>query len=326
MKKKIGLLCAALLAASLVAEEAPLEKNLHTATIKSPHLSDMEHFNSGISNMEDKSWRGALHDFSSIREHYPNSQVYDDALYFQAVCNYHLMDYAVANRELSQYLASKYKLKFFEDALRYKLEIANKFKEGAKKHLFDSDKFPKWIPAKEDALEIYDEILEMVPTHDLAAHALYEKGHLLQKMQDYKLALENYQTLIKRFPKHPLTPEAYLAVNEAYYEQSFSEYRNTDLLEMAQINLKKFTQNFPRDERVEQAKKYFAAMKEIHAKGLYDIGMFYERTNKPKASVIYYVTALEKFPESESSELCKERLRHLQGELNDLQVAPEILK
>lgn len=166
----------------------------------------------------------------------------------------------------------------------------------------------------------------MVPTHDLAAHALYEKGHLLQKMQDYKIALESYQTLIKRFPKHSLTPEAYLAVNEAYYEQSFSEYRNTDLLDMALINLKKFMQNFPRDERVEQAKNYFASMKEIHAKGLYDIGMFYERTNKPKASVIYYVTALEKFPESNSSELCKERLRHLQGELNDLQVSSEILK
>ena len=325
MKRNIYLLCAAFIGAQVFASPTTTEapSKIEQETIS---LSDMEYFNSAVSQMEEKSWRGALHNFGSIRQLYPQSQVFDDALYFQAVCNYHLMDYDVANRELSQYLGSKYKLKFFEDALKYKLEIANKFKDGAKKHLFDSDKFPRWIPAKEDALDIYEDIIGMVPSHDLAAQALFEKGSLLQKMQDYKIALESFQTLIKRFPKHPLTPDSYLAVNQAYYEQSHSEYRNTDLLEMAQINLKKFTQNFPRDEKLEKATQYYNDMKEIHAKGLYDIGMFYERTSKPKASVIYYVTAIEKFPESASTNLCKERLQNLESELNDLQVSQEIIQ
>ena len=286
----------------------------------------MELFNAAVQEMEHNSWKSALNDFSAIREKYRESKVFDDALYFQAVCNYHLMEYDIANKLLSDYLSSKYKLKFFEDALTYKLAIANKFKDGAKKHLFDSDKFPKWIPAKEDALEIYDEVILMIPNHDLAAQALYEKGALLHKLQDYKASLESFQSLIKRFPKHPLTPDSYLAIGEIYFEQSHSEYRNSDLLELAQINLKKFINNFPRDEKVEKAKEFYGDMREIHARGLYDIGMFYERTKKPKASVIYYVTALEKFPDSPSSSLCKDRLQHLEGELNDLQVSEEIIK
>lgn len=297
--------------------------SLKEASLK---MSDMELFNAAVQEMEHSSWKSALNDFSQIRTVHPDSKVFDDALYFQAVCNYHLMEYDIANKLLSDYLGSKYKLKFFEDALSYKLAIANKFKEGARKHLFDSEKFPKWIPAKENALEIYDEVILMIPNHDLAAQALFEKGALLQKMQDYKISLESFQSLIKRFPKHPLTPDSYLAVGEIYYEQSHSEYRNSDLLELAQINLKKFTNNFPRDEKVEKAKEFYNDMREIHAKGLYDIGMFYERTKKPKASVIYYVTALEKFPNSPSTNLCKDRLQHLEGELNDLQVSEEIIK
>lgn len=312
-----------LTSANVFAESLPQESSI---IVSSSDSMDMESFNAGVTAMEQNSWQTAFHHFDEIRHNFPHSAVFDDALYFQAVCNYHLREYNGANKMLTEYLGSKYKLKFFEDALAYKLEIANKYRDGAKKHLFDYDKFPKWLPAREDALEIYDEIIGYIPNHDLAAQAYYEKGSLLKKMQDYKTSLECFQTLIKKFPKHPLTPDSYLAINEAYYEQSHSEFHNTDLLELAVINLKKFTQNFPRDEKVEKAKYYYEQMREIHAKGLYDIGMFYERTHKPKASVIYYVTALEKFPESPSAALCKDRLAQLENEMNDLQVSKEILK
>lgn len=318
-------LCAIFLTSPLIGETLEVydEGSLKGAPVK---LTDMELFNAAVQEMEHQSWKSALNDFSEIRDSHPSSKVFDDSLYFQAVCNYHLLEYDIANRMLSNYLNSKFKLKFFEDALTYKLEIANKFKDGAKKHLFDSDKFPKWLPAKEDALDIYEEIIQTIPNHDLAAQALYEKGSLLHEIQDYKLALESFQTLLKRFPKHPLAPDSFLALAEMYYEQSHSEYRNSDLLEMAQLNLKKFIQSFPRDEKVEKAKEFYSDMREIHAKGLYDIGMFYERIKKPKASVIYYVTALEKFPETPSSGLCKGRLKNLQGEVYDLEVSKDLIK
>ncbi len=226
----------------------------------------------------------------------------------------------------SDYLNQKKRLRYFEDAIAYKLAIADKFKEGARKHLFESERMPKWVTAREDALSIYDELIAIVPNHEIATKALHGKAILQQKLNDNKAAIETYQLLIKRFPKHPLASDAYLAINEIYYGQSHTEFQNPDLLELARLNLKRFIQSFPRDPKIEEAKKYLAEMEEIHARGLYDTGLFYERTKKPKASVIYYVTALEKFPNAPSSQLCKKRLLKLNDAAVELNVTAELIK
>jgi tetratricopeptide (TPR) repeat protein len=59
---------------------------------------------------------------------------------------------------------------------------------------------PKWIPALEDALSIYDEVIMALPHHELGAKALYGKARLLFKDEDYKASIETYQALIRRFP------------------------------------------------------------------------------------------------------------------------------
>ncbi|MCH9634635.1 MAG: Cell division coordinator CpoB [Chlamydiae bacterium] len=307
------------LSAAVTNQEGQISKSEFT-----PKMSAMEHYNTAMQAMEQKSWRVALRNFIVIGIHYPDSQVAEDAFYFQAVCNYHLMEYDIASRHFSDYLTQNNRLRYFEDALSYKLAIAEKFKEGAKKHLFDSEKFPKWASATEDSMAIYEEIISIIPNHELAAKALLGKANLMHKMNDFKGAIENFHTLIKRFPKHPLASDAYLAINEIYFEQSHTEYQNPDLLELAKLNLNRFIQNFPRDGKVEEAKEYLSMMEEIHAKGLYNTGIFYERTKKPKASVIYYVTALEKFPNAPSTQRCKARLSHLKDAVNELQVVAEL--
>lgn len=309
----------------LLAKNAQEDKEIRSSEY-APKMSAMEHFNAGMQEMEHKSWRAALHNFITVSLHYPESTVSEDAFYFQAVCNYHLLEYDIADKLFSEYLSQKNRLRYFEDALSYKFAIAEKFKEGAKKHLFDSEKFPKWADAQEDALRIYDEIISTVPNHELAAKSLHGKASFLHKIRDYKEAIEGYQTLIKRFPKHPLSSEGYLAINEIYFQQSHTAFQNPDLLELAKLNLNRFIQNFPRDEKVDEAKEYLAAMEEIHARGLYETGTFYERTKKPKASVIYYVTALEKFPNAPSSSLCKKRLNQLAEVAQELQVSEELMR
>lgn len=291
-----------------------------------PKMSAIEHYNAGVQAMEHKSWRTALKNFMIIGLHFSESQVAEDAFYFKAVCNYHLMEYDIANNLFTDYLNQSGRLRYFEDALSYQLAIAEKFREGARKHLFDSDKFPKWVTAREDSIAIYDQIISTVPNHELAAKALFGKAVLQQRIQEYKDAIESYQTLIKRFPKHSLSSDAYLAINEIYFEQSHTEFQNPDLLELANLNYKRYKEAFPRDEKLEKAKEFLALMEEIHARGLYDTGIFYERTKKKKASVIYYVTALEKFPNAPSSALCKERLSRLKTEVEELKVSDELLK
>lgn len=291
-----------------------------------PKMSAAEHYNAGMQAIEQQNWRTALRNFTTISLFFPDSNNAEDAFYFQAVCNYHLMEYDMANKLFSDYLGQKMRLRYFEEALAYKLAIADKFKEGERKRLFDSSKMPKWVAAREDAVTIYDELASMVPTHEIAAKALFAKADFHHKNGDADEALEAYQDLIKRFPKHPLASDAYLGINEVYYGQSHTEFQNPDLLQLARLNLKRFQQNFPRDPKIEEAKKYLADIEEIHARGLYETGMFYERTKRPTASVIYYVTAVEKFPNAPSTAQCKKRLLKLHDAASELEVSTALLQ
>ena len=128
------------------------------------------------------------------------------------------------------------------------------------------------------------------------------------KEEEYKSSVETYQTLIRRFPKHPLAAESYIGVGEVYLIQSQEEYPDQDYLDLAEINLRKFRHDFPGEERLAIAEKLFQDMKEVYASDLYDTGRFYERTKKPQAAYIYYTRIIAKYPETKVSELASKRL------------------
>ncbi len=93
--------------------------------------------------------------------------------------------------------------------------------------------------------------------------------------------------------------------------QCQEQYPDADFLDLAEINLRKFRQDFPSDERVAIVETMFADMQEIYARCFYEIGQFFERTKKPHASVLYYSKIIKTYPNTKSAELSKERLRAL---------------
>lgn len=308
------------LQAGFVIKEGKLRK-----AEKIAHMSAMEHYSVGLKSMEDKNWDNAAHHFYLIVINYSTSPLYEDAIFYLGVSLFHCKDYFESNNYLTEYLKQKNRLKHFEEAFSYKLAIASKLEHGAQKHLFNWKKMPKLIPAKEEALELYDEIITTLPNHQLAADAMNHKAKLLFKMQDYKTCIETYQTLIKRFPKHEFAPDAYIAISDVYLKQLKSESQNPDLIDLATINLRNFQTNFPKDPKLKLAKQELSRMHEIQADGFYETGRFYERKKKFHASVIYYVHALDRFPETKAAEKSYKRLKHkLHKYAKELNVAEEL--
>ena len=85
--------------------------------------------------------------------------------------------------------------------MHYKFVIAENFQKGAKKRLFGLTG-PKVIIADDDALEIFEEIISSMPTHDLAIKALFAKGQVLSHFEEYKESVAIFEQLIERFEKH----------------------------------------------------------------------------------------------------------------------------
>lgn len=266
------------------------------------------HYNRGCEHYNRQKWRRASSEFEKVIYFFPNSEDAAKASYFLAICYFEMKEYDFANEEFSNYLKASHHPAFFEDAVYYKFCIAEYFKSGKKRRPFKMRYLPKWISAQDSALTIYDEVVAAFPNHELTIRALNSKADLLKSMGEYRDCVETYQTIIRRFPKDEIVPACYLNIAETYDLQSRYEFQNPDILAFAELNVRKFKDDFPRDDRVIIAEESVCRIKEMYAKGLCDLGLFYERMEQPDAAAIYYQSSIEEFPDTRVAEFCRSRL------------------
>lgn len=297
----------------------PRSKYFRSEEEKNQYLTT--HYNLGCKYYNKKAWRKASSEFEKVIFYFPCSDAAAEASYYLAVSYFEMGEYDFANEEFSNYLKASQQPAFFEDAVSFKFCIAEHFKRGKKKHPFKMRYLPKWVSAQDSALTIYDEVAAALPNHELAVQALYSKADLLKEMREYRDSVEAYQLIIRRFPRHEIVPACYLGIADAYIRQSRIEFQNPDILALAELNARKFKDDFPRDERVAIAEDSILCIKELYAKGLCDLALFYERLKHPDAAAIYYQSAIEEFPDTNAARFCRSRLICL-GYLEDEEQAP----
>lgn len=308
-KSALVCLCSVLFSAPLATHAAYTFKN--GKLIKSEEVATMsvqEHYSAAIDAYQKQNWDELVHQSLIVIKNFSSSPFALESYFYLGVGYFHTGEFEYANRFLTTYLKKQATPKFFEEAIQYKFKIAEKYHRGAKKHVLGWETMPKWIPAREEAIAVYDEVITALPHHELAAHALFGKAKLLLKEEEYKSSIETYQTLIRRFQKHPLAAESYIGVAQVYLVQSQAEYPDQDYLDLAEINMRKFKHDFPGEEKLAVAEKMLLDMKEVFASDLYDTGRFYERTSKPHAAYIYYTRIIAKYPETRVSQLANKRL------------------
>lgn len=276
-----------------------------------PLIPIQQRYSTLLSANEKGQWKQVVTEAEAILSEYEESPFGQEAMFYLGVGHFKQGKYDWANRYFSEYLKHQAAPKHFEEVIEYKFNIAKKFKEGSKKHLLGSKMLPQWMPAKSDALSIYDEVIAALPHHDLAVQAFYAKGQLLAQEEDFRTSLDAYQTLIRRFPKHHLAIASYIGIQEVYFIQAQIEYPDPDLIDLAEINLRKFRAHFPQEGKIAVAEAIFGQMQEYYAQSLYETGRFFERTKKYSAAAIYYSKVVLSFPKTKTALQCKERLEQL---------------
>ncbi len=321
MKLRIFLLSLVCALATLQLDAAYVLKNgrlIDTKDIATLPVED--HYNLGTRALNAENWEEAVHQFRVVTINFPDSSWAKEAYYFLGVSYYYADDKDLANQNLSTYLQENAHPNFFEETFQYKLAIADAFKKGAKRHLFGHEKMPAWMPDTDLALTIYDEIITSLPHSETAAKALLSKGDLLRKREEFRSSIDTYNQVIRKFPKTEHASNAYSLISRVYLLQAQVDVHNPDILPLAQINLKKFIQDFPRDEKIQKTEDNLHEMKEIFANALYETGQFYERKKQPKASVLYYHTSLMQFPDTQVAKSCKERLDALKPYADEIEL------
>ncbi len=270
--------------------------------------SVQDHYSALLDAYQKEEWKTVVRQGLVITKNFPDSFFADEALFYLGMSYFHIEEYDLANTMLTRYLKAQSMPKFFEQAMMTKFVMAKKFHEGARTPLFGVKGFPKWVSAKDMAFELYEEVIAALPQLDLCAEALYGKGKWLLESEKYQESLETFSSLIQRFPKHPLAVDAYLGIADVFLTQCQKEYPDQDFLDLAEINVRRFSQDFPLEEKVVLAQAKFEEMKEIYAKKLYEIAQFYQRTKRYPAAAIYYQRLIHLYPQTHSAKSAKEML------------------
>lgn len=242
--------------------------------------------------------------------HFPSSPFAQDAAYIIGEAYLSLNRPFQANEYFSAYLNTQASPRRFEEAINHKFQIAERFAKGEKKPLFN-DHGPKWLSAKEDAVEIYEQVIATLPHSELAAKSMLSKAKIQAELEDFRPSLETLDLLIRRFPKHELAAAAYLEKIQVYYLQCQGRSLDPDLLDLANVTLKKFRLVFPREPKIQEAQMTIHKMEEAFAQNLLTTGSFFQKTKKIPAAKIYYKKAIAKYPNTEAANTAKEKLAKL---------------
>lgn len=308
--KKIITILLSLVTFALSAESTYIVKDYWITSIDSvPTTSPANHFKRGKDAMDRGDWQDAILQFTILSDHFPDLCEGQEALYFLAVSYYHTDEYELANDTFNLYLRNLGNPEHFEDAIFYKFSIACQFKDGACKRLFGQKYLPKWSSGWETASQMFDEVITAVPCHNLAAWSLFEKADMLFYENRLRESVETFQQVIRKFPKSELSPQSYVQIAKLYYSQCLKEKQNPDLLALAEINFRRFQQDFPGDTKCYAfLESNLNAMKEVYAGAFFETASFYERKGMNNAAVIYYRKTVAEFPNTIVAQQCQERI------------------
>lgn len=310
--RKYQFFCLALFALGIASSEAGRlvntvhqEKRIEKRE-KLPTMSSKEHFAAMEQAFVAKDWGGVIQHAKIIDENFSEEIDLDQIAYFVGVANFHMQNFVEANKQLSQSLKDA-ESPYFIEALRYKFDIAKSFAKGVTgnypvaKRLFSEQSF------KERAIETFDEIVLAEPSGDLAAYSIYHKALILLESQLYDQSIETFEVLIRDFFKHELVPRAYVGIAKAYSSRYEDEKaKDVALLNLADLNVKKFKLAYPGHELIADSQKELQKMREAYAFEMYHVGEYFERRGKKRAAGFYFRDICENFADCEAAALCNQ--------------------
>lgn len=246
-----------------------------------------------------------------LKRYYGETPFAVEGKYYHGATLYRLGYYHRANQALSEYLEDDTASAHFEDAIKMKYKIAKQLGAGSRFGMLKTDFIVNTIGDFEKAIEIYDEVITTLPRSEEACDALFQKGLLQNKMHDPRAAIETFETLIRRFPKHEYAPESFLEIGKTYIERCMSEFPDPEMLDLARINYQRFERAFPSEPRLRIGKLQLVQMQEALSDELMKIAAFYQKTGKKEAARIYYSSIINRYPDTKNAHVSKQQLKKL---------------
>lgn len=220
----------------------------------------------------------------------------EEILYLMGCHHFERAQWEKANVYFTKYLGSSPAPKHFAVVMEYKYKIAEHLHKAL--HSFS---VKKWWSQKEVTNQVeslFNEVITSLPKHDLGAKALYAKALFQEEKGSFTAAAETFQGLIQRFPKHYYAARSFVGLGRIYLRQSQAESPDEHLLDLARLNIKKYTAVFPQGEEEATLQQLYSEMEQVFAQRLLVAAKFFQKKRQKKAASLYVNKILCLYPET----------------------------
>lgn len=234
----------------------------------------------------------AAKEFIRLVRSYPRAEQAPEAQYLAGVC-YELMGYPRNAVAAYEKVIEIYPFSVrFKDAVEREFLIAERFFEGQRMELIGFIK----VPALDKAVEIYQHVVDHAPYGEYGDKAQLRLGESFLKQRRYEQAQRAFQRLLDDYPASGLREEAEFKVAFCARQLSLRASYDQSATDEAIAWFEDFIRNHPESDLVAEAQASLAQLREIKAKGLFEIAEFYEIQGKGRSAAYYYREVVEQYP------------------------------
>jgi outer membrane assembly lipoprotein YfiO len=281
-----------------------------------------EYYETGRELLRERKWEEAMTFFRAITDSSEEAPEKLDAQFCVGLCYYRMHDFDFCANHMEAYL-DQGGSKFFDKAVNYLYSCAEQWRHGHGRHLFASRRWPRWLPGHKEAELIYEKISTSYPGNPYAAESMISAGKLFTARKRFPEAISSYQGFLQRFPGHEQNADVYCLIAETYLAQAKLENHNPDILQLAELNLYRFSAAFPREERICILEDKIGEMREAFAEGMLETAEFYMTKGRTQAAALYYWRTKQRFQDTRVAEECDRQLQQMGSTLAELRLQGE---
>jgi outer membrane protein assembly factor BamD len=218
-------------------------------------------------------------------------------------------DYPGAFQAYSDYTTKYPRGTDFDAVIQAQFDIAKMYLGGKKTKFLGVPVAPSYHRAE----EMFTDIVKRAPFHRLAPMAQFNVGQALEKQEKNPEAIIAYREVINRYPGDPVATDAQYQLGYVQYRDAQTGSYNQANRQRAMESFEDFVNRQPQSEKSSQARENLKALNAAEVKNTLEIAKFYDKTNKPKAAVVYYNEVLRSAPGSPESEQARKRIEQLKS-------------
>ncbi|MFC5049507.1 tetratricopeptide repeat protein [Rubritalea spongiae] len=199
----------------------------------------------------------------------------------------------------------------YSEAIERQAEVANAASTGKIKNNFLGLKSEI---ARSKVETMFTQVRDNAPYGKTAPIAQFRIGEMWQNDEDYNKAIQAYEDLYVKYPKHSLAPEAMYRVGDLLLKQSQDGNRNRGNLDTAETTFTDLTLLYPNSKQAKLAKQQLKNIAQSDISRSFSIAEFYEQKNQDKAALFYYNEVISKTkPGSEIYTRAQQRISALKN-------------